>query len=140
MLYTYTDTIKTYNTEDNVVFNTTKIQTGCTVTHDAGQAVINLNRPGFYMVHFNVSASAADSAGVLQFALFNNGIEVDGAEGSAYSQGTGDIENIGFTALIRVKPNVCACDTSCMHTSLYIRNTGVESIVQTSAVTITKIA
>ena len=140
MLYTYTDTIKTYNTDDNIVFNTTKIQTGYTVTHDAGQVIINLNRPGFYMVHFNASASASGSAGILQFALFNNGIEVDGAEGSAYSQGTGDIENIGFTALIRVKPNVCACDTSCMHTSLYIRNTGVESIVQTSAVTITKIA
>lgn len=139
MLYTYTDTNKTYNTDDNVVFNTTKIQTGCTVTHDAGQAIINLNRPGFYMVHFNASASAS-SAGVLQFTLFNNGIEVEGAEGFAYSQGTGDFNNIGFTAIVRVKPNVCACDTSCMHTSLYVRNTGVPSIVINSAVTITKIA
>ena len=140
MLYTYTDTIKTYNKDDNIVFNTTKIQTGYTVTHDAGQAVINLNRPGFYMVHFNASAAASDSAGILQFVLFNNGIEVGGAEGSAYSQGTGDFNNIDFTALIRVKPNVCACDTSCMHTSLYIRNTGVVSIVENSALTITKIA
>ena len=140
MLYTYTDKIKTYNKDDNIIFNTTKIQTGYTVTHDAGQAIINLNRPGFYMVHFNVSAAATDSAGILQFALFNNGMEVGGAEGSAYSQGTGDIENIGFTALIRVKPNVCACDTSCMHTSLYIRNSGVSSIVENAALTITKIA
>ena len=140
MLYTYTDKIKTYNKDDNIVFNTTKIQTGYTVTHNAGQAIINLNRPGFYMVHFNVSAAAADSAGILQFALFNNGMEVGGAEGSAYSQGTGDFNNIGFTALIRVKPNVCACDTSCMHTSLYIRNTGVASIVENSALIITKIA
>lgn len=139
MLYTYTDTNKTYNTDDNLVFNTTKIQTGCTVTHNAGQDVININRPGFYMIHFNASASA-NSAGLLQFELFNNGVEVEGAEGSAYSQNIGDYENICFTAILRVKPSVCACDTSCMHTSLYVRNTGVPSIVINSAVTITKIA
>ena len=139
MLYTYTDKSKTYNTDDNIVFNTTKIQTGCTVTHDAGQSIININKPGFYMVHFNASASAS-SVGVLQFTLFNNGIEVEGADGYSYSQSSGDFKNIGFTAIIRVKPNVCACDTTCMHTSLYVRNTGVPSTVINSAITITKIA
>ena len=139
MLYTYTNQIQELAVNDNVVFNTTGIQTGCTVTHNAGEAVINLNRHGFYMIHFNADFNAP-SAGVVNFQLYKNGIAVNGAEASSYIQGAGYVENASFSVIVRVKGTTCACDTSNMNTSIVVRNIGVSSIVTNAAITITKIA
>lgn len=139
MLYAYTDTTQAIAEGGVVIFNTNGIQTGCVATHQAGTGAVDLNRPGFYMVHFN--ADASDTAiGEVELQLYQNGIAIPGAKATTYIAVADGIANLGFTALVRVAGSTCPCDTTNMQTTITVRNIGVDANLNNAAITVTKIA
>ena len=138
MLYTYTNTAQTLAANAVVLFNTTEIQTGCTATHEAGSGAVNLNRPGFYMVHVNADMLGT-VAGLAQLSLYVNGVAYPGALASSTVAVAGT-ENVGFTAIVRVANNNCPCNTANSRTTLTLRNTGVDVTLTNVAMTVTKLA
>ena len=105
----------------------------------AGNTMINLNRPGYYMVHFNADAVETGAAGNVKIQMQNNGANVSGAEATAYSGTETDIVNLGFSAIVRVQPNCCAVSSN-VPASLTFVNSGVAAVVSNAAVVVTKIA
>lgn len=138
MLYTYTNSTQALAAQGIVLFNTTEIQTGCTATHEAGSGAINLNRPGFYMIHVNADILGT-VAGLAQLQLFVNGVAYPGALASE-TIAVGGTENVGFTAIVRVANNTCPCNTANNRTSITLRNTGVAASLTNVAMTVTKLA
>lgn len=138
MLYTYSITAQTVATDANLNFNINGVRTGCTVSHSAGTPSIQLNRPGYYMVHFNASA-AASSSGDVTVQLNGNGIEIPGAISTINSTAATDIGSLNFTAIVRVLPNCCAVQSNSPLTLTFV-NTGVEAAYSNAAVTITRLS
>lgn len=111
MLYTYSITAQTVAADANLNFNINGVRTGCTVSHSAGTPSIQLNRPGYYMVHFNASA-AATATGDVTVQLNGNGSAIPGAISTVNSTAATDIGNLSFTAIVRVLPNCCAVQSN----------------------------
>lgn len=74
--------------------------------HSKGSANYNITRGGVYEVNFNATVSSA--AGVVAFALFNNGEQIPGTLMAETLAAAGDYANIG----INVKIPVCNCANS----------------------------
>lgn len=139
MLFTYNSTEQTLAANAPLAFVQNAVKTGCVATHIAGNTTINLNRPGYYMVHFNADAVETGAAGNVKIQMQNNGVNVSGAEATAYSGTETDIVNLGFSAIVRVQPNCCAVSSN-VPASLTFVNSGVAAVVSNAAVVVTKIA
>lgn len=135
MLYTYSITDQTVLTDGILSFNVNGVLTGCTVSHTAGTGAINLNRAGYYLVHFNGSFSAASTEGDVVVQLLANGIAVDGATAAATDQTEG---NLAFTTIVRVLPNCCAVQDN-VPTTLTFENQGAGVTFINTAATVTKL-
>lgn len=138
MLYTYSNITQNLVSDEIITFSTNSIQTGCTATHAAGTGSISLNKPGFYMVHFNGDISSA-TTGLATAQLLANGVEVAGAEASRSVGTEGNISGIAFTAIVRVAPNCCV-NTNNVPLTLTVANSGVAATYSNAAITVTKIA
>lgn len=111
MIQSYINTITnlTSNT-DSVVFQRDCIRTGsCGVRncnswlcHNEGSANYDIVKGGQYEIHFNASVSSA-TAGIVAFALFNNGEKIPGTEMLETLTAAGDYANIGITK------DICVC-------------------------------
>lgn len=133
MLYTYTSTSQAVAAAGNILFNTTGIQTGCTAKN-AGNGVLTLNRPGFYMINFSGTATGD---GAITAQLFVNGTAYAGATATETGTGTGDV-NLSFPAIVQVEPNTCN-DTANCPLSITIQNAGVAATYTNAVVTVTKL-
>lgn len=133
MLYTYTSTSQAVAAAGNILFNTTGIQTGCTAKN-AGNGVLTLNRPGFYMINFSGTATGD---GAITAQLFVNGTAYAGATATETGTGTGDV-NLSFPAIVQVEPNTCN-DTANCPLSITIQNTGVAATYTNAVVAVTKL-
>lgn len=112
------------------IFTTNRILTGCTVTHDEGSQVFNLNKPGYYYVAFNGITLGKEGA-VIQ--LYNNGVAVPGA----ISASTDSVEeNLAFSTIIKVKPSCCYVDNTAKLTFI---NNGADTTLINANVVITKL-
>lgn len=138
MLYTYSITAQTVAADANLNFNINGVRTGCTVSHSTGTPSIQLNRPGYYMVHFNASA-AATATGDVTVQLNGNGSAIPGAISTVNSTAATAIGNLSFTAIVRVLPNCCAVQSNSPLTLTFV-NTGVEAAYSNAAVTITRLS
>ena len=98
MLSSYNVTSQTVPVNGTLNFTTDRILTGCTATRN-GQT-FQLNKPGYYYVTFNASASTSDTAGIVTVQLNNGGQIVPGAIASFNSEATADTENISFSTNI----------------------------------------
>lgn len=139
MLYTYNSNEQTIAANALLSFMANAVRTGCVATHSAGETTISLNRPGYYMVHFNADAVENGTAGNVKIQMQNNGVDVVGAEATAYSGADTDIVNLGFSAIVRVQPN-CQAVSSNVPAVLTFVNAGVASLISNAAVVVTKIA
>jgi hypothetical protein len=75
---------------------------------DATGSAINLGEPGYYLVDFSATVTAAE-AGNVALALTQNGVPVPGATAAVtIATATTQVENLSITALVRV---MC-CDTA----------------------------
>ena len=89
---------------DSVRFERDCIRTkGCDnwLCHNCGSANYDIVCGGIYEITFNASISSA-TAGVVAFALFNNGEEIAGTRMVETLAAAGDYANIGITKNIKV--------------------------------------
>lgn len=107
MIQSYLDTITnlTSNTE-GVRFTADCIRTrscsGCGwLCHNQGSANYELTQGGIYEINFNATISSA-TAGVVAFALFNNGEQIPGTLMAETLAAAGDYANIGINKKIKV--------------------------------------
>lgn len=138
MLYAYNTTSTTYTAGQQLLFPSTGTQTGCTAVKTSSNT-INLNKAGYYMVHFNGDVATAAEAGNVSAILQVNGMAYPAAEATAYSSATTDIQNLGFTTIIQVQPN-CMCNTSNAPVTLTVVNGTTAATFTNAAITVTKIA
>ena len=134
MLSSYNVTSQTVPVNGTLNFTTDRILTGCTATRN-GQT-FQLNKPGYYYVTFNASASTSDTAGIVTVQLNNGGQTVPGAVASFNSESTANTENVSFSTIIRVPPSCCAINNTA---NLTLVNTGVSAIYNNVNVNITKL-
>lgn len=93
--------------DESVQFQTDCIRTNsCNgyrswLCHNQGSANYNITQGGIYEVDFNASVSSA-TAGVVAFALFNNGEQIPGTLMAETLAAADDYANIGINKKIRV--------------------------------------
>lgn len=107
MIQSYIDTITnlTSNTE-GVRFDTDCIRTrSCSgngwLCHSQGSANYEITQGGIYEINFDATVSSA-AAGVVAFALFNNGEQIPGTLMAETLAAAGDYANIGINKKIKV--------------------------------------
>lgn len=108
MIQSFINNIKTLvaNT-DSVVFDRDCIRTnscnGCRswLCHNQGSANYDIVEGGIYKINFNATVSSA-AAGVVAFALFNNGEMIPGTLMAETLAAAGDYANIGINKEIKV--------------------------------------
>lgn len=71
------------------------------ICHNQGSANYDITQGGLYEIDFNASISSA-TAGVVAFALFNNGEQIPGTLMAETLAAAGDYANIGIDKKIRV--------------------------------------
>lgn len=135
--------ISSYSLSDQTVaidgllsFDTSRVSTGCTVTHTDGTPSFTLTRPGYYYLTFNATITNT-AAGNVTAKLLNGGEAVPGAEASTTVAATTDEHSIGFATIIRVLPSCCAIDNT---TTLTIANTGIAANYSVTNINITKLS
>ena len=80
----------------------TKSCTGCGwLCHSEGSGNFELTQGGIYEINFNATVSSA-AAGVVAFALFNNGEQIPGTLMAETLAAAGDYANIGINKKIKV--------------------------------------
>ena len=120
-----------------ISFDSNGVQTGCTVTHTPGSTAINLNKPGFYFVTFNGTASATAAAtDPIIVALQKNGAEIDGATASALSSAVDTPVNLSFSTIVRVLPSCPYIDNN---VTLTLINSGILADYSEANVVVTKL-
>lgn len=93
--------------QSSVQFQTDCIRTnscqGCNtwLCHNLGSANYDIIKGGLYEIDFNATVSSA-TAGVVAFALFNNGEQIPGTLMAETLATAGDYANIGIDKKIRV--------------------------------------
>lgn len=136
MLDVYSNTPQTIITDGIIIFNTNRVQTGCTATHAAGTGAISLNKSGFYLVHFNGDAAESGTAGDITVQLLKNGVLVPAAEATEDSTATTDIVNLTFETIVKVTPECLSCGNT---VSLTFVDTGVGAVFSNVEVVVTKL-
>ena len=108
MIQSYINTITPLVSNDaSVVFDRDCIRTnsclGCRswLCHNEGSANYDIVEAGQYKISFNATVSSA-AAGVVAFALFNNGEMIPGTLMAETLAAAGDYANIGITKEIKV--------------------------------------
>lgn len=108
MIQSYINQITNLTANDSSVqFQTDCIRTGSCqgcdtwLCHNAGSANYDIIKGGLYEVDFNATVSSA-AAGVVAFALFNNGEQIPGTLMAETLAAAGDYANIGINKKIKV--------------------------------------
>lgn len=108
MIQSFINSVTPLNANDaSVQFQTDCIRTnscnGCRswLCHSQGSANYTITQAGLYEIDFNASVSSA-AAGVVAFALFNNGEQIPGTLMAETLAAAGDYANIGINKKIKV--------------------------------------
>lgn len=113
---------------------TKNIALGCTSTDTS----VTLSRAGLYQVVVTASgATTGTTAGNLVIELRNNGVQVANVQATATSNGTTDIVNMAFTAIVKVDPTVCPIDDN--SATLTVVNTNGEAVYSDVTITIVRV-
>lgn len=95
-----------------VVFENTRIMTGCTVRHEAGSARFVLLAPGIYSVHFsgNIAVPTGETVGPISLALTVDGEPITGSDAIFTPAAVDVYGNVSVNALVRVYGCRCAAN------------------------------
>ena len=130
-VYSVSDLGISLTTNQSVAFNVDSTDTCCRIDFTAGSSVIGIDKPGYYLVHFNSTgyntgeASTVDSSdGTYSFQLYNNGIAVPNAKARATSTSDAVIANVSFETIIEVKRSCCMVNNNASLTVNYLGQAG----------------
>lgn len=100
-----------------VLFNSTRILTGCSARHEPGSGRFVLLKPGIYEVEFNanVSIPAGGTVGPITLNIVQDGEPVAGSKMIFTPAAVDELGNVSATILVRVYEQCCC-------TSLSVRN------------------
>lgn len=106
-----------------VLFNSTRILTGCSARHEQGSGRFVLLKPGIYEVEFNANVSLPTGAtvGPITLDIMQEGEPVAGSRMIYTPAAVDELGNVSATILVRVYD--CGCCTS-----LSVRNSSPTSI------------
>lgn len=135
MISSYNSIPQTVDVNGLLSFDTNRILTGCTVSHNEGATTFKLNKPGYYYITFNAVATEA-AAGNVSVQLRNGDTVIPGAIAIANSTATTDVLNLAFATIIRVPPSCCAIDNTAI---LTIINNGIAATYDVANINITKL-
>ena len=95
-----------------VLFNSTRIHTGCSARHEPGSGRFVLLKPGVYEVEFNANVSLPTGAtvGPITVSLVQDGEAVAGGKMIYTPAAVETLGNVSATVLIRVYEQ-CCCTT-----------------------------
>lgn len=127
-------TSQTVAADGFVDFNSNSLLTGCAIQHIAGSNSIVLVKPGLYSVSFNADL-VPTAAGDITLQLVANGVNVAGAEATVTGTTT-DTANVGFSTVVRVRPNCPAVDNT---TTLQVE-VSVAGTISNANISIVKLA
>ena len=108
MLRAYSKNIAV-NANSAIPFNVDKISVGNSVEHPTASSIV-VKKPGYYMVTFDASLSAAVD-GLVTIQLFANGTAIPDAV-IVETLTTGNTANVSFTTIIRALPGVVDDDVT----------------------------
>ena len=120
--------------DGTLIFDTTRILTGCTVKHADGTPTFTLTKPGYYYVSFDGVISGT-TAGTVTVELLNGADAVPAALAST-TVAANDVATLNFTTIVRVLPSCPSIDNT---TKLSVANTGVATTFTSANINITKL-
>ena len=87
-----------------VVFDNTRIRTGCTVRHEEGSARFVLLAPGVYSVHFsgNIAVPTGETVGTISVALAVDGETITASDAIVTPAAVDEYNNVSVSSLVRV--------------------------------------
>lgn len=106
----------------SVLFNSTRIRTGCSARHEEGSARFIALKPGVYLVSFNANVSIPTGITIAPISLdiVADGDVVAGSKMLTTPAAVATPQNVSSLVLIRVYCDCCV--------SLAVRNTGTTNI------------
>lgn len=134
MVNAYTNTSVAVASSAAIPFMNNRYVVGCGSRHTPGSETITLSRPGYYLVNFVGDMTAA--AGEVSVQLYNNGVAVPGALGTATVDTAGDLKNIGISSVVKVLGS-CPCIENCAN--LTVNNTGLASTYSNAEITVVRL-
>lgn len=136
VLDTYTLTDVTIAANGSLPLEQNYLSIGSAICHMPGATSIQIDTPGLYLINFDAEGSTAGGTGNLTVQLYENSVAVPGAQSTSGSTSTTDIQTIGFSKVIQVKPSCCAVDNTA---TLSFVNTGESAIYTTIQVSVIKL-
>lgn len=118
----------------SVLFDSTRIRTGCSVRHEGGSSRFVALKPGVYRVSFgaNVALPTGTAVAPTSMSLIVDGEAIAGTRMITTPAAAGAYNNISTDALVRVYPDGGAV-------SIGVRNTGTTAVsVQDANIVITR--
>lgn len=134
-LNTVTTTTTSVEVNNVIPLNTNNIIVGQSIKHTAGSGVINFVKGGLYLVMFNASAAGV---GNITVQMKRAGLNVLGASNTTTSTAETDIQEISFTALVKVS-NVCPCSAGSSSIPIQFVNTGIAATYNSINVTVIEV-
>ena len=106
-----------------VLFNSTRIHTGCSARHEPGSGRFVLLKPGIYEVEFNANVSLPEGAtvGPIELDIVQDGEAVAGGKMIYTPAAVDTLGNVSATILVRVYEQGCC-------TTLSVRNDSATAI------------
>lgn len=114
--------VQTVAPQGSVLFNNTRICTGCSARHEQGSGRFVALKPGVYQVAFsgNVSIPTGGTAGPISLDIIADGEVVAGSRMLTTPAAVATPQNVSTLVLVRVYCDCCV--------SLGVRNTGTDAI------------
>lgn len=97
-----------------VLFNSTRIHTGCSARHEPGSGRFALLKPGVYEVEFNanVSIPTGGAVGPITLSIVQDGEAVAGSKMILTPAAVNELGNVSATILARVYEQCCCSSLS----------------------------
>ena len=119
---------------DVVIFNNTRIRTGCSARHETGSGRFVLLQPGVYEVEFNANVSLPTGAAVgpITMSIVQDGETVAGSRVIYTPAAVETIGSVAATVLVRVYETCCCSNVSVSN------DTSTDIVVQDANFVITR--
>ena len=107
-----------------VLFNSTRIRTGCSARHEPGSGRFVLLQPGIFEVEFNanVSIPTGGTVGPITLSIVQDGEAIAGSTMIFTPAAVDELGNVSATVLVRVYEQCCC-------TTLSVRNDTPATII-----------